>query len=142
MKVFDKWGPATVLVVGLVLIAAAGGAVAVAVGKYSYPQYLDDLKTFAIASGLLGVGRGVMTGLRDAGNAITLPGVGGLPHDSLDEVAQMVQERMGKKQLAEGGVFTRSADVPPLLAGESSDIGGAAGEPPLRPEDPTEGRQR
>lgn len=57
----SKWGPATVLVVACVLIAVAAGGVITIVhpDTLAFDQYLDALKTFAVAAGILGVGRGI-----------------------------------------------------------------------------------
>ena len=106
----DNWGPATVLMVGLTLIAALGGAVAVAIGHYTFNQYLTDLRTFAVGVGLLGIGRGVMTGLRDGADKLTLPGTGTLPHDSVDRVADQVAARLETRGGAQAP--TQAADLP------------------------------
>jgi hypothetical protein len=64
VKVPNTWGPTTVLIVAVVLIAVvAGGVVCIAQpDTLSFPQYLDDLKAFAIATGVLSVGRGLYLG--------------------------------------------------------------------------------
>lgn len=66
---FSSWGPVTVLLVVIVAVAAAAGAVTVVVHPetLNFEQLLNDLEKFAIALGLLGVGRGVHAGLRDHG---------------------------------------------------------------------------
>jgi hypothetical protein len=59
---------ATVLTVILVAIAAlVGGAVVIwgPAGALSFQQYLDDLQKFAVAVGLLAIGRGVKAGLEN-----------------------------------------------------------------------------
>jgi hypothetical protein len=71
------WGPVTVLLVGITFLVVGGG-VGYAIFNpdvYSFPQLLDDLKTFAIGLGILGLGRGVNAGLTNAGLAVNLPGV-------------------------------------------------------------------
>lgn len=64
MKVPNTWGPTTVLIVAVVLIAVvAGGVVCIVQSQtLSFPQYLDDLKAFAIATAGLSVGRGLYLG--------------------------------------------------------------------------------
>ena len=65
-----QWGPATVLTVALVLIAALTGAYVVLFGDQrgadalAFADYLDALSKFAIGVGLLGIGRGVMKSRR------------------------------------------------------------------------------
>jgi hypothetical protein len=58
----SSWGPATVLTVGLILIAAIGGLVQVIMGDLSYQAWIDSLQAFAIAAGVLAVGRGIGVG--------------------------------------------------------------------------------
>jgi hypothetical protein len=59
---------ATITLITLVAIAAiVGGAVVIwgPSGALSFQQYLDDLEKFAVAVGLLGIGRGVKAGLEN-----------------------------------------------------------------------------
>lgn len=59
---------ATILLLVLVLIAAlVGGGVVIwgRPGALSFENYLGDLKDFAFAVGLLGVGRGIKAGLEN-----------------------------------------------------------------------------
>lgn len=69
---FRSWGPATVLLVVLAMIVVAVGGVIAIVNPdtLSFAQYLNDLKTFALAVAGLGLARGVHLGLK--ANAPTL----------------------------------------------------------------------
>lgn len=71
----DEWGPVTVLMVLATVILLGGGIVVVVVNPdtYSFPQFLDDLKTFGIGLGALGIGRGLLGGLTNLGVALHLP---------------------------------------------------------------------
>lgn len=93
----EKWGPVTVMMM-IATTLLIGGGVAVSIinpDTYSFAQLLDDLKTFAIGLGALGVGRGLHAGLRDLGLGINLPGtiVHDEPHDSAlpDTPVEIVQ---------------------------------------------------
>lgn len=58
---------ATVVLVALVVIAAlVGGGVVIwgEPGALTFKQYLDDLEKFAIAVGILSIGRGVRSGAK------------------------------------------------------------------------------
>lgn len=59
------WATALLFVIALIVVAV-GGAVVIwgPSGALSFQQYLDDLKNFGIAIGLLGVGRGVRSGAK------------------------------------------------------------------------------
>src|SRR4051812_28224897 len=76
MHVFNEnfsWATFTTLM--LVVIAAIVGGVVVIWGHdgaLSFNQYLDALKGFAIAVGLLGIGRGVKAGIEN-GAAFSAP---------------------------------------------------------------------
>jgi hypothetical protein len=75
---FTSWGPVTVLLVAITAIAACAGAVTVVIHPetLSFEQLLNDLEKFAIALGLLGVGRGIHAGLTNVGTlASPSPGV-------------------------------------------------------------------
>lgn len=56
------WGPATTLIVILVVIGALAGAVISIVNPdiLSFDQLLNDLTKFVIGLGALGIGRGIM----------------------------------------------------------------------------------
>lgn len=59
----STWGPATVLVVALVLIAAISGGVVVAFGhdaSLNFEEYLNLLSKFVVGIGVLAVGRGIL----------------------------------------------------------------------------------
>jgi hypothetical protein len=57
---FDTWGPLTTLAVIGAVVVLVGGAVSVALGHYTFEQYLDDLKPVAAAlAGGAAIGRGV-----------------------------------------------------------------------------------
>ena len=63
-KLSDSAPWATLLVGGLVLIAAGVGGAVVIWGKdgaLTFSEYLDLLKNFAIAVGILGIGRGIVS---------------------------------------------------------------------------------
>lgn len=64
----SKWGPMTVALVVIVVIAvgAGGGVVITHPETLTFQQYLDDLKAFALAVAGLGVARGVHLGLTAA----------------------------------------------------------------------------
>lgn len=66
----------TALMVLLALIVVGAGAVVTILNPDTYPfkSYLDDLKTFAIGVGALGIGRGLLSGLSNLGVAVHLPG--------------------------------------------------------------------
>jgi len=59
------WGPATVLVIALTLIAAIGGIAVVLFGdqlggdSLTFNEYLDTMSKFVIGVGILGVGRAI-----------------------------------------------------------------------------------
>jgi hypothetical protein len=76
MKILNDSVPwATIMTAGLVLIAAAAGAGVVIwgdPGALSFEQYLDLLKNFAIAVGILGIGRGIVSYGKNAAAAKTL----------------------------------------------------------------------
>lgn len=55
----SSWGPSTVLVVAFSLLAAVGGLVLVVKGDLTYQQWLSYLDNFALAAGILSVGRGL-----------------------------------------------------------------------------------
>lgn len=61
MQSLKTWGPMTVLVVAVALIVVLVGAFLVVTGNYNeqFRKWVDDLVVLAIASGLLGVGRGI-----------------------------------------------------------------------------------
>lgn len=58
----DEWGPVTVLMILVAVIAVVAGGVVVVVHpeSLSFDAYLDDLKAFAVALAGLGVGRGIL----------------------------------------------------------------------------------
>lgn len=60
MPDLKSWGPATVIVVALVTIVAAAGAVVVITNPQTldFQHYVDVLVGAAVATGLLGIGRG------------------------------------------------------------------------------------
>jgi hypothetical protein len=63
-KLSDSVPWATIMTAGLVLIAAVAGAGVVIwgdPGALSFEEYLDLLKNFAIAVGVLGIGRGIVS---------------------------------------------------------------------------------
>jgi hypothetical protein len=64
MKLPTSWGPATVLVVAVIVIVVAAGAVVTVVNPdtLSFSDYLDTLSKAAIGAGVLGVGRGLLSG--------------------------------------------------------------------------------
>jgi hypothetical protein len=66
------WGPATILIVVLVVAVAVIGGVVVVVDPQtlSFPEYLSKLQVFAIGIGLLGLGRGTQAGLERYGQAV------------------------------------------------------------------------
>ena len=66
-----SWGPATVLTVLLVLTAAIGGMVLVVMGDLSFEGWIETMTGFAVAAGLLGVGRGIARG--GLGTGFTAP---------------------------------------------------------------------
>jgi hypothetical protein len=70
----DKLPWATIMLGVLVAIAAIAGAVVVVVHgeSLSFEKYLDLLKNFAIAVGILGVGRGIVAAGKSHAEAKTL----------------------------------------------------------------------
>ena len=75
MKVSNAVPWATLMIGALVLIAAGvGGAVVIwgHDGALSFDKYLDLLKNFALAVGILGVGRGIVSYGRSAAEASKL----------------------------------------------------------------------
>lgn len=63
---FNKWGPATVLVViAALIVLCVGGAVVIwgHEGALSFEDYLNDIIKVAGALGVLGIGRGLHAGL-------------------------------------------------------------------------------
>lgn len=54
------WATAMIFIVGVVVVLV-GGAVVIwgTPGTLSFNDYLNDLKNFAVAVGLLGIGRGI-----------------------------------------------------------------------------------
>jgi hypothetical protein len=64
---FSQWGPVTVLMVAIVVVVAVAGAAVAVVNPdaLTFAQYLDDMEKFAIALGILGVGRGIHLAGRD-----------------------------------------------------------------------------
>lgn len=64
MPDFSNWGPVTVVLVALTVIAGVCGAVVVITHPetLTFEQLLNDLEKFALALGLLGVGRGIHAG--------------------------------------------------------------------------------
>lgn len=58
---FNEWGPVTVLLVILtVLVAIVGGLITIIQPEtLSFEELLNDLQKFALALGVLGVGRGI-----------------------------------------------------------------------------------
>lgn len=58
----SSWGPATILTVLLVLTAAIGGMVLVVMGDLSFESWIENMTGFAVAVGLLSVGRGIARG--------------------------------------------------------------------------------
>lgn len=65
----------TALMVLLALIVVGAGAVVTVTNPDTYPfrAYLDDLKTFAVGVGALGIGRGILSGLSNLGIGVHLP---------------------------------------------------------------------
>jgi hypothetical protein len=75
MSIFTDNKPwATIMVGMLVAIAAIAGGIIVIVRPetLNFEQYLDLLKNFAIAVGILGVGRGIMAAGKSNAEATTL----------------------------------------------------------------------
>ena len=68
MQLVDKWGPATISVVAIFAIVAIIGGIVVIVGNMTFEEYLDNLVKLAVGIGILGVGRGVMSGLKKQGS--------------------------------------------------------------------------
>jgi hypothetical protein len=66
-----KDNPVTFVLILLVVVAAIGGVVVVILHPetLTFEQLLNDLEKFAIALGLLGIGRGVNSGLKAHGQA-------------------------------------------------------------------------
>lgn len=68
MPDMSSWGPATVVVVGLTMIAAVMGGIIVAFGDQqgadalTFSAYLDHMSKFVIGVGALGIGRGILKG--------------------------------------------------------------------------------
>lgn len=58
----SSWGPATFLTVALIMVAAIGGLVQVITGDLGYQAWIDSMQAFALAGGVLAVGRGVAMG--------------------------------------------------------------------------------
>jgi hypothetical protein len=74
-KLNDTLPWATIIMGALVLIAAAVGGAVVIWGKpgaLSFQEYLNMLKTFAVAVGILGVGRGIASYGRQSSQASML----------------------------------------------------------------------
>lgn len=90
---------ATVLLGALVVIAACvGGGVVIwgPPGALSFQEYLNDLKGFAVAVGVLGIGRGVKAGLENHAllNA-PIDAASLIPPPSLTETPAMTEEPKG-----------------------------------------------
>jgi hypothetical protein len=68
MQIVDKWGPATIATLVIFAIVAIIGGVVVIVGNMTFEDYLDSLVKLAVGIGILGVGRGVMSGLKKQGS--------------------------------------------------------------------------
>lgn len=126
---FNTWGPATVLMCILATVIVGGGVVVSAVNPdtYSFSQLLDDLKTFAVGVGALSIGRGLATGLTNAGALVNLPGVSaqvpGADPNMHDELAEHLEE-----------------EPPDSYDGEASageDPGNVSDLPPVRPPEST-----
>lgn len=60
---------ATILMAVLVLIVAGVGGAVVIAGNLPFADYIDALKGLAVGVGVLGVGRGLMAGLKDNNDA-------------------------------------------------------------------------
>jgi hypothetical protein len=69
----SKWGPLTVLIVGLALITAVGGLVVVIVAPdtLNFHQYLGDLKTLIVALAALAGAHGVLGAGQKVADAVT-----------------------------------------------------------------------
>jgi hypothetical protein len=76
MKILDDTKPWATLMIGLlvVIVAAVGGAVVLFgdEGALSFEAYLSTIKDFAIAVGILGVGRGIVSYGKNVGAAKSL----------------------------------------------------------------------
>jgi hypothetical protein len=63
---------ATITAVLITIVASVAGAAVVIwgdPGTYSFSNYLDDMKGFVIGIGVLGLGRGINSGLKNHGLA-------------------------------------------------------------------------
>lgn len=69
----DKpWMTISMLIIGAMIVLVGG--VVVIMGNMTFDEYLDHLKEFAIAVGLLGVGRGIASNRKNAPtNVINVP---------------------------------------------------------------------
>lgn len=68
MQIVDKWGPATIVTLVIFAIVAIIGGVVVIAGNMTFEDYLDNLVKLAVGIGILGVGRGIMSGLKKQGS--------------------------------------------------------------------------
>lgn len=84
----DSMPWATIMMAVLVAIAAIAGAVVVIVHPSSlqFQQYLDILKNFAIAVGIVGVGRGIASHGKQSKAAALLGDIGLLPQPAAPTV--------------------------------------------------------
>src|SRR5436190_10945300 len=87
MPAFDltKWGPATVMIVAIVLIAAGGGLAVVIINPdtLTFQQYLDDLKAFAFAVAGFAGAKALLESAKQVSGNVDDDGPGdgdGLPH--------------------------------------------------------------
>ena len=118
----DSMPWATIMMAVLVGIAAIAGAVVVVIHPSSldFQQYLDILKNFAIAVGIVGVGRGIASYGKQTKSAALLGDASLVPPASLTAVDA-----------------TQSA-APPAVAGYDpyADIAWAEAAPPPQPQAP------
>ncbi len=66
MNKLNEWGPMTVLMILLVVIVAGVGGAVVIINPdaLSFEDYLEQIKTLALAVAGLGVGRGILAGAK------------------------------------------------------------------------------
>lgn len=71
-ELVENWGPVTVLLIAIVVIATIIGGVVVIVQPetLNFSEYLSKLQAFVLALAGLGIGRGVMIGAQSHGKAV------------------------------------------------------------------------
>jgi hypothetical protein len=120
MKTLSDSAPwATIMTAGLVLIAAVAGAGVVIwgdPGALSFQEYLDMLKNFAIAVGVLGIGRGIVSYGRNTATATMLSDESLTTSGPLED-AWREEDWPSEEGTVAGGTRPRSADQPQIIDG-------------------------